>query len=103
MHLPNRLKLALVTIALALSVNGAEHRILPAVAQGEAHSCGTPASKRPCDLTGFKLLTNPNLPALLLLEIQTKEGPRRFVASRLVMERFAKELVQATGKTQEKL
>jgi hypothetical protein len=45
-------------------------------------------------------MSHRNQPALLLLQIETKEGPRSFVASRLVMERFAKELAQAVERPQ---
>jgi hypothetical protein len=55
-------------------------------------------------LTGYKLLSNTNAPALLLLQIQTKQGLRSFVASRLTMERFARELLRTLDKeTTEKL
>jgi hypothetical protein len=97
---PRRLKLALFVIPPALFLAGAQHVMQPASAQGEDGMCGMPASKRACDMTGFKVLTNPNTPALMVLQIETKEGPRRFIASRVVMERFAKELVQATEKAQ---
>jgi hypothetical protein len=95
--MPSRSKTTL-SIALVLSILGAQPAMQPASAQREEHACGMPTVKRPCDLTGFKLLTNANMPALMLLQIETKEGPRQFVASRLVMERFAKELLQATEK-----
>jgi hypothetical protein len=94
-------KLALL-IAIILFVAGAQRAVQPALAQRDEQACGMPNVKRPCDLTGFKLLTNQSMPALMILQIETKEGARQFVASRLIMERFAKELVQATEKVQQR-
>ena len=82
--------IAVTTVAIAAGLLG-----VPASAQRDA-GCGTPAATdRPCELTGHKLLPNPNAPELLILQIETKQGPHSFVANRETIERFAKELLQS--------
>ena len=66
---------------------------MPSFAQGEA-PCGTAASNKACELTGHKLIRNPNAPELLTLQIETKQGPYSFVASQPTIEQLAKELLQ---------
>ena len=68
---------------------------LPASAQREAGCAAPAATERLCELTGHKLLPNPNAPDLLILQIETKQGPHAFVADRASIERFAKELIQS--------
>ena len=68
---------------------------LPASAQREAGCAAPAATERLCELTGHKLLPNPNAPDLLILQIETKQGPHAFVADRATIERFAKELIQS--------
>ncbi len=80
---------AAFAVALAASILA-----LPASAQRDG--CGMPVSAdRPCELTGHKLLPNPNAPELLVLQIETKQGAQAFVATRETIERFAKELLQS--------
>jgi hypothetical protein len=86
-------KAVLTVVAAAVTTGLIERAVLPSMAQGEA-ACGTVASNRACELTGHKLLRNPNAPDLLTLEIETKQGPYSFVASSPAMEQFAKELLQ---------
>jgi len=86
-------KLVLAAGATALMTLAVEHAVLPSLAQGEA-PCGTAASNRACELTGHKLIRNPNAPELLTLQIETKQGPYSFVASPPRIEQFAKELLQ---------
>jgi hypothetical protein len=38
---------------------------------------------------------NPNEPTVYVLQVETKQGPRSFVASRDTLERFARELLDA--------
>jgi hypothetical protein len=46
-------------------------------------------------VTDIKLVANPNDPAVYVLQVQTKQNLRSFVASRAIIERFAKELQDA--------
>ena len=69
--------------------------LIPASAQREAGCAAPAATERLCELTGHKLLPNPNAPDLLILQIETKQGPHAFVADRATIERFAKELIQS--------
>jgi hypothetical protein len=46
-------------------------------------------------VSDIKLVANPNDPAVYVLQVQTKQGLRSFVASRVIMERFSKELLDA--------
>jgi len=87
---------ARITIAVVLLAGAGSTGIRWAMAQG-ASICGLPGSQ-PCEFTGFKLLANPNLPGLRLLEIDTKQGPRTFVAQKAILERFAKELRETLEK-----
>jgi hypothetical protein len=91
---------AVVMMIAGASIAIAVNRAIPsALAQGDV-VCGT--ALKPCELTGFKLLSNQNLPEIRVLLIETKQGPRTFVATRAIMERFAKELLDALegGRTQ---
>ena len=83
----------LTVVAAASTALVIERAVLPSLAQGDP-ACGTVASNRACELTGYKLLLNPNEPDLLTLQIETKQGPYSFVASPPRMEQFAKELLQ---------
>ena len=86
---------ALLIAALALVALGVNQTVLPVSAQTAGSApCGT-GSAVPCELTGHKLVANPNDPAVYVLQVETKEGPRSFVATRPVMERFARELLEA--------
>lgn len=82
----------LLVIAGAVIALAFDRATPPASAQGSV-LCGTPASPRPCELTGYKLLSNKNQPNLLILQMETRQGPRLFVASRKTVERFARELL----------
>ena len=86
-------KTVLTVVATAITTLAVQRAVLPLLAQGDA-ACGTAASNRACELTGHKLLRNPNAPDLLTLQIETKQGPYSFVASAPTMEQFAKELLQ---------
>ena len=86
-------KVGLTVVAAAITTLVVERAVLPSLAQGDP-TCGTVASNRACELTGYKLLLNPNAPDLLTLQIETKQGPYSFVASPPAMEQFAKELLQ---------
>ena len=86
-------KAVLTVVAAAITTLAIERAVLPSLAQGDA-ACGTAASNRACELTGHKLLLNPNAPDLLTLQIETKQGPYSFVASPPIMEQFAGELLQ---------
>ena len=86
-------KAGLTVVATAIATVVVEHAVLPSLAQ-DVPTCGTVASNRACELTGYKLLLNPNEPDLLTLQIETKQGPYSFVASPPRMEQFAKELLQ---------
>jgi hypothetical protein len=83
----------LTVVAAAITTLVVERAVLPSLAQAHP-TCGTVASNRACELTGYKLLLNPNAPDLLTLQIETKQGPYSFVASPPTMEQFAKELLQ---------
>jgi len=92
-----RPKLAVSLIIAGVILGSAASTAVPwALAQGSS-ICGLPGSQ-PCELTGFKLLANPNLPGLRLLQVETKQGPRTFVAARSTLERFAKELYDTLEK-----
>ena len=67
---------------------------LPVAAQTPLPACGMEPTT-PCELTGYKLLPNPNDPAVYVLHIETTEGIRSFVAGRAVVERFARGLLDA--------
>ena len=82
----------LLVIAGAVIALAFDRAIPLASAQGSV-LCGTPASPRPCELTGYKLLSNKSQPNILILQIETRQGPRSFVANRKTVERFAKELL----------
>src|SRR5205085_1723025 len=88
-------KFGLTVIAAAITTLVVEHAVAPSRAQGDP-ACGTVASNRACELTGHKLLLNPNAPDLLTLQIETKQCPYSFVASppKPKMEQFARELLQ---------
>lgn len=86
-------KPVMLMIAGALVAAAADRAVPAAVAQGDI-ACGVTQS-RPCELTGFKVLSNQRAPQLRLLQIETKQGPRNFIATRAIMERFAKELLAA--------
>ena len=86
-------KVGLTVIAAAITTLVVGHAVAPSRAQGDP-PCGTVASNRACELTGHKLLLNPNAPDLLTLEIETKQGPYSFVASPPTMEQFARELLE---------
>src|SRR3954462_10032204 len=69
--------------------------LLPVSAQAPGPApCGTGFAP-PCDLTGYKVVANPNEPTVYLLQIETKEGPRSFVASRATLERLGRELLDS--------
>ena len=73
---------------------GVERTVLPVSAQAPspvAVPCET-GSNEPCEVTDLKLVANPNDPAVYVLQVQTKQGLRSFVASRALIERFTKEL-----------
>jgi hypothetical protein len=63
----------LTVVAAAITALVIERAVLPSLAQGDP-ACGTMASNRACELTGYKLLLNPNAPDLLTLQIETKQG-----------------------------
>ena len=76
---------------------GVERTVLPVAAQAlrpVVAPCET-GSNEPCEVTDLKLVANPNDPAVYVLQVQTKQGLRSFVASRALIERFAKELQNA--------
>ncbi len=83
--------IATVTL-LAFSV---ELAVFPVSAQAPGPApCGT-TSAPPCELTGFKAVADPNDPTLYVLQVETKQGLRSFVANRAVLERHARELLDA--------
>ncbi len=84
-------KPVMLMIAGALVAAAMDRAVPAAVAQGDV-ACGV-AQSRPCELTGFKVLSNQRAPELRLLQIETKQGLRTFIATRATMERFAKELL----------
>ena len=86
-------KVGLTVVAAAITALVIERAVLPSLAQ-EVPTWGTVASNRACELTGYKLLLNPNAPDLITLQIETKQGPYSFVASPPTMEQLAKELLQ---------
>jgi hypothetical protein len=92
---------ALIFAAEAILAHCLDRAVGPAVALEDA-ICGTAASKRPCDLTGHKLIPHQNLPALLTLEVQTAQGPFSFVASRLTLEHFARDLLKGVASGRDK-
>ena len=80
-----------------LAALGVERTVLPVFAQAPgpvAAPCET-GSYEPCEVSDIKLVANPNDPAVYVLQVQTKQGLRSFVASRALIERFAKELQDA--------
>jgi hypothetical protein len=79
-------------MASALIATAVDRAVSAALAQGDT-VCGI-AQSRPCELTGYKVLSNQKAPGLRLLQIETEQGPRIFVATRAIMERFAKELLE---------
>lgn len=82
----------LPALAATLAVNGT---VLPVSSQTtDSASCGIEAVK-PCELTSHKLVPNPNDPEVYVLQVETKQGPRSFVATKPVLERFARELLDA--------
>jgi hypothetical protein len=91
------LKPVLLCGAGILVTLGAEQTVLPVFAQATgpvAIPCET-GSNEPCEVTDIKLVANPNDPAVYVLQVQTKQNLRSFVASRAILERFAKELQDA--------
>jgi hypothetical protein len=90
-----RLKRALLIAAGALLALTLDRAVVPVSAQApDLAPCGT-GSAPPCDLTGHKVVANPNEPTLYVLQVETKQGPRSFVANRETLERFARELLDA--------
>lgn len=87
-----RLNAFLLIVAGACMGVAVAHATQPVLAQSQT-ACGNPPSARPCELTGYKLLSNNRLPALLVLQIETKQGPHQFVATRTTFERFARDLL----------
>ena len=91
------LKPVLLCSAGILVTLGAERTVLPVFAQATgpvAIPCET-GSNEPCEVTDIKLVANPNDPEVYVLQVQTKQGLRSFVAGRAIIERFAKELQNA--------
>ena len=91
------LKPVLLCSAGILVTPGAERTVLPVSAQAPSPvvaPCET-GSNEPCEVTDLKLVANPNDPAVYVLQVQTKQGLRSFVAGRAIIERFAKELQNA--------
>ena len=87
------LKPALLIASGALLSFSVDRAVLPVSAQATGPApCGA-GSAPPCELTGYKVVPNPNDPAVYVLQIETKQGPRSFVASRAMLERFARELL----------
>ena len=81
--------IAAVTL-LAFSVE-----VLPVSAQAPGPApCGTTSAAH-CELTGFKVVADPNDPTLYVLQVETKQGIQSFVANRAVLERHARELLDA--------
>ena len=77
---------------LAFSLKGA---VFPVSAQAPGPAaCGT-TSVQPCELTGFKVVADPNDPTLYVLQVESKQGLRSFVGNRAVLERHARELLDA--------
>jgi hypothetical protein len=82
----------LITAGAALAL-GVDRAALPVSAQAPgAVPCGT-GSAPPCELTGYKVVANPNEPSVYVLQLETQQGSRSFVASRASLERFARELL----------
>ena len=81
-----------VGISAALLLLGVTARV--SAQTPTAVPCGTEPTS-PCELTGHKLVANPNDPTLYVLKVETNEGPRSFIATRPVIERFARELLDA--------
>ncbi len=84
-------KPVMLMIAGALAAAAVDRAVPAAVAQGGT-ACGL-APSRPCEFTGYQVLSNQKAPELRLLLIETKQGTRSFLATRATMERFAKELL----------
>jgi hypothetical protein len=83
--------LLLIAVGACMAI-AVEYVVQPVLAQSQP-PCGYPTSKLPCELTGYKLFSNNRMPALLVLQIETKQGPRSFVAARTTIERFARDLL----------
>jgi hypothetical protein len=89
------LKPALLIGAVAMVTLTLNRAVPPVSAQApDPAPCGT-GSAPPCELTGHKVVANPNEPTLYVLQVETKQGPRSFVANRETLERFARELLDA--------
>ncbi len=89
------LKAALLIAAGALLAFSVDRAVLAVSAQASgAVPCGT-GSAPPCELTGYKVVANPNEPTVYVLHVETTQGPRSFVASRAMLERFARELLDS--------
>ncbi len=69
-------------------------RAVPPVSAQAPDPCGT-GSAPPCELTGHKVVADPNEPTVYVLHVETTQGPRSFVASRAMLERFARELLDS--------
>src|SRR3954470_2809156 len=91
------MKPALAISAGALLAFGVGRGALPVWAQAPNPApCGV-GSAPPCELTGHKVVANPNEPALYVLQVETKQGARSFVVNRETLERFARELLDAVA------
>jgi hypothetical protein len=88
----DRYRAVLTVAAAAFLVLVLQGHVRQASAQTET-GCGI-AGKDPCRLTGYKLLANPNEPAVLILQLETPQGSHSFFASRLVIEHLAKDLLR---------
>ena len=88
-------KPAVLIAAITLLAFSVDRAVLPLSAQAPGPApCGT-TSAPPCELTGFKVVADPNDPTVYVLQVETKQGLRSFVANRAVLERHARELLDA--------
>jgi hypothetical protein len=87
-------RLILVAIMCTLLGVSLDRWMSPASAQYTG-PCGVPPSAVPCELRGYKLFAKRDVTGLMLLQIQTNQGTRSFVATRSTMERFARELLDS--------